>query len=91
MIFFTQFFFKNTSLTQPMFYFFFYYFTTQGTARPTRYRCLYDEANMSEDKKEHLTYYLCHMFSRCTRSVSYPAPTYYAHLAAARWKDLIYK
>jgi hypothetical protein len=27
-------------------------------------------------------YYLCHMFSQCTRSMSYPAPTYNAHLAA---------
>lgn len=33
---------------------------------------------------------MCHMFSRCTRAVSYPAPTYYAHLAAFRaraWWD----
>lgn len=29
---------------------------------------------------------LCHLFTRCNRSVSYPAPTYYAHLVAARGK-----
>ena len=29
------------------------------------------------------------MFTRCNRSVSYPAPTYYAHLAAARAKVYI--
>ncbi|KAH0569133.1 hypothetical protein KQX54_021841 [Cotesia glomerata] len=61
----------------------------QGTARPTKYRCLWDDNKMSEDDIETLTYYLCHMFSRCTRSVSYPAPTYYAHLAAFRARALI--
>ncbi|XP_011307692.1 protein argonaute-2 isoform X2 [Fopius arisanus] len=60
----------------------------QGTARPTKYRCLWDDNDMSEDSIEQLTYYLCHMFSRCTRSVSYPAPTYYAHLAAFRARSL---
>ena len=34
-----------------------------------------------------MTYYLCHLYARCERSVSYPAPTYYAHLAAARARD----
>jgi eukaryotic translation initiation factor 2C len=27
---------------------------------------------------------LCHLFTRCNRSVSYPAPTYYAHLVAGK-------
>ncbi|XP_031786529.1 protein argonaute-2 [Nasonia vitripennis] len=61
----------------------------QGTARPTKYRCLWDDSDMSEDEIENLTYFLCHMFSRCTRSVSYPTPTYYAHLAAFRARALI--
>lgn len=61
----------------------------QGTARPTKYKVLHDDANMSEDEIEELTYYLCHLFSRCNRSVSYPAPTYYAHLAAFRAKHYI--
>ncbi|KAK2585444.1 hypothetical protein KPH14_010107 [Odynerus spinipes] len=61
----------------------------QGTARPTKYKCICNECNMTEDEIEELTYYLCHMFSRCTRSVSYPAPTYYAHLAAFRARALI--
>ncbi|XP_014477471.1 PREDICTED: protein argonaute-2-like isoform X2 [Dinoponera quadriceps] len=56
----------------------------QGTARPTKYRCICNESNFSEDQLEELTYHLCHMYARCTRSVSYPAPTYYAHLAAYR-------
>ncbi|XP_021934924.1 protein argonaute-2-like isoform X2 [Zootermopsis nevadensis] len=57
----------------------------QGVSRPTKYRLLWnDDDDMTEDEIEEITYYLCHMFSRCTRSVSYPAPTYYAHLAAYR-------
>ncbi|XP_015438406.1 PREDICTED: protein argonaute-2 [Dufourea novaeangliae] len=62
----------------------------QGTARPTKYRCICNEIGMSEDEIEQLTYYLCHMFARCTRSVSYPTPTYYAHLAAFRARALIH-
>lgn len=58
----------------------------QGVAKPTKYRTLWDDADMSEDEIEQLTYFLCHLFTRCNRSVSYPAPTYYAHLAAARAK-----
>ncbi len=34
-----------------------------------------------------LTYFLCHIYARCERSVSYPAPTYYAHLAAFRARE----
>lgn len=58
----------------------------QGVAKPTKYVTLWDDNDMSNDQIEQLAYYLCHMFTRCTRSVSYPAPTYYAHLAAARGK-----
>ncbi|KAF5277711.1 hypothetical protein FQR65_LT03691 [Abscondita terminalis] len=58
----------------------------QGVARPTKYRKLWDDHDMQEDELEELTYHLCHLFTRCNRSVSYPAPTYYAHLAAARAK-----
>ncbi|KAJ8673622.1 hypothetical protein QAD02_004884 [Eretmocerus hayati] len=62
----------------------------QGTARPTKYTCLCNDKGMSEDEIEKLTYYLCHVYTRCARSVSYPAPTYYAHLAAFRGRALIY-
>jgi len=56
----------------------------QGTSRPTHYQVLWDDADMRADDLEQLTYYLCHLYSRCTRSVSYPSPTYYSHLAADR-------
>ena len=42
---------------------------------------------MSADQIQEMTYYLCHTYSRCERSVSYPAPTYYAHLAAFRARE----
>ncbi|KAL0103055.1 hypothetical protein PUN28_018391 [Cardiocondyla obscurior] len=61
----------------------------QGTARPTKYRCIINESNFTEDQLEQMTYYLCHIYARCARSVSYPAPTYYAHLAAYRGRAYI--
>ncbi len=59
----------------------------QGTTKPTYYVKLYDDNNLSADVEQALTYYLCHLYSRCERSVSYPAPTYNAHLAAFRARD----
>ena len=59
----------------------------QGTTRPTYYVKLYDDNDLSADAEQALTYYLCHLYSRCERSVSYPAPTYNAHLAAFRARD----
>lgn len=61
----------------------------QGVARPTKYCVLYDESNLNIDDLQALTYNLCHLFTRCNRAVSYPAPTYYAHLVAARGKVYI--
>uniref|UniRef100_A0A6M2DIC2 Putative germ-line stem cell division protein hiwi/piwi n=1 Tax=Xenopsylla cheopis TaxID=163159 RepID=A0A6M2DIC2_XENCH len=61
----------------------------QGVARPTKYKVLWDDNNLTEDQLQELTYFLCHMFSRCTRAVSYPTPTYYAHLAAYRGRIYI--
>jgi eukaryotic translation initiation factor 2C len=56
----------------------------QGTSRPTCYHLLSDDSDLSPDELQKITYYLCHLYARCERSVSYPAPTYYAHLAAFR-------
>ncbi|XP_058827785.1 protein argonaute-2 [Topomyia yanbarensis] len=61
----------------------------QGVAKPTKYCVLYDDENCNPDQLQALTYNLCHMFARCNRSVSYPAPTYYAHLAAYRGRVYI--
>jgi len=56
----------------------------QGTSRPCHYHVLWDDMKMTADDLEIMAYYLCHLYTRCTRSVSYPAPTYYSHLAADR-------
>ncbi|XP_064115910.1 protein argonaute-2-like [Macrobrachium nipponense] len=58
----------------------------QGTSKPTHYHCLWDDSDLNMDQLEELTYAMCHLYSRCTRSVSIPAPAYYAHLAAFRAK-----
>lgn len=61
----------------------------QGVAKPTKYVVLYDDSNCHPDSLQALTYNLCHLFARCNRAVSYPAPTYYAHLAAYRGRVYI--
>ncbi|KAG6450694.1 hypothetical protein O3G_MSEX006730 [Manduca sexta] len=62
----------------------------KGTARPTRYHAVCNDGKIPDDEVEHLTFYLCHLYSRCMRSVSYPTPTYYAHLACMRARSLTY-
>ena len=56
----------------------------QGTSRPSHYHVLWDDNAFSADDLQMLTYQLCHTYVRCTRSVSIPAPAYYAHLVAFR-------
>lgn len=61
----------------------------QGTSRPAHYYVVYDDTNFTSDELQKLSYYLCHTYARCTKSVSIPAPVYYAHLAAFRAKEHI--
>lgn len=61
----------------------------QGVAKPTKYCILQDDAGFSIDDLQAFTYEQCHMFTRCNRAVSYPAPTYYAHLSAYRGRVYI--
>ncbi|XP_076639540.1 protein argonaute-1 [Colletes latitarsis] len=56
----------------------------QGTSRPSHYHVLWDDNHFESDELQSLTYQLCHTYVRCTRSVSIPAPAYYAHLVAFR-------
>ncbi|KAK3860034.1 hypothetical protein Pcinc_033884 [Petrolisthes cinctipes] len=58
----------------------------QGTSRPTHYHVLWDDNELTMDQLETMTYAMCHLYSRCTRSVSIPTPAYYAHLVAFRAK-----
>ena len=59
-------------------------FSLQGTSRPSHYHVLWDDNHFDADELQQLTYQLCHTYVRCTRSVSIPAPAYYAHLVAFR-------
>ncbi|CAJ0909392.1 5960_t:CDS:10 [Entrophospora sp. SA101] len=67
----------------------------QGTSRPTHYRVLYNENNLRADQIQTLSYNLCYLYARCTRSVSLVPPVYYAHLVCnrarfhsrAQWSD----
>ncbi|EGW01092.1 Protein argonaute-4, partial [Cricetulus griseus] len=45
---------------------------------------LWDDNCFTADELQLLTYQLCHTYVRCTRSVSIPAPAYYARLVAFR-------
>ena len=56
----------------------------QGTSRPSHYHVLWDDNRFDADELQQLTFQLCHTYVRCTRSVSIPAPAYYAHLVAFR-------
>lgn len=56
----------------------------QGTSRPAHYHVLWDDNNFSADELQALSFMLCHLYVRCTRSVSIPAPAYYAHHVAFR-------
>ncbi|RLN64008.1 hypothetical protein BBJ29_005345 [Phytophthora kernoviae] len=63
----------------------------QGTSVPCHYTVLHDENHMSADDLQRLTYHLGYTFSRCTRSVSFATPAYYAHLAAGRARLFLYE
>jgi len=55
-----------------------------GTSRPAHYAVLYDDNRMSADALQSLSFTLCHVYARATRSVSIPAPVYYADIVCAR-------
>ncbi|KAJ7047297.1 argonaute-like protein [Mycena alexandri] len=58
-----------------------------GTSRPAHYSVLYDENNFSADALQSLSFALCHVYARSTRSVSIPAPVYYADIVCSRAKN----
>ncbi|THH18233.1 hypothetical protein EW146_g2726 [Bondarzewia mesenterica] len=57
-----------------------------GTSRPSHYNVLYDENNFTPDGLQSLSFALCHVYARSTRSVSIPAPVYYADIVCSRAK-----
>lgn len=46
--------------------------------KPAHYNVLLDENNFGPDALQIATHWLCYTFCRCTRSVSYCPPAYYA-------------
>ena len=76
----------DTSICHPTWYDFYLcsHAGIQGTSRPSHYTVLWDDNGFEADEIQMLTYQLCHTYVRCTRSVSIPAPAYYAHLVAFR-------
>ncbi|XP_077510221.1 uncharacterized protein LOC144121124 [Amblyomma americanum] len=81
----------DSVVTHPLDFDFFLcsHFGIQGTSRPAHYYVVWDDSKFSADDLQKLSFYLCHTYSRCARSVSIPAPVYYAHLAAFRAKHHI--
>ncbi|VDC01533.1 unnamed protein product [Peniophora sp. CBMAI 1063] len=58
-----------------------------GTSRPAHYNVLYNENDqLNVDGLQSITHALTHVFARATRSVSIPAPVYYADIVCARAK-----
>lgn len=58
-----------------------------GTSRPAHYSVLYDENRFNADAMQALSFALCHVYARSTRSVSIPAPVYYADIVCSRAKN----
>lgn len=76
----------NSIITHPL-EFDFYLCTNagiHGTSHPSRYQVLEDDNWFTADELQLLTYQLCHIYVRCTHSVSIPSTAYYAQLVAFR-------
>ncbi|KAG8703536.1 hypothetical protein FRC08_002787 [Ceratobasidium sp. 394] len=57
-----------------------------GTSRPAHYSVVHDDNNFTPDSLQKLTYQLCYVYARATRSVSIPPPVYYADIVCGRAK-----
>ncbi|KAI0646924.1 Piwi domain-containing protein [Trametes meyenii] len=55
-----------------------------GTSRPSHYVILANEPNLNPAQIQMLTFHLCHAYVPATRSVSVPAPVYYADRICGR-------
>ncbi|CCM05785.1 uncharacterized protein FIBRA_08018 [Fibroporia radiculosa] len=56
----------------------------QGTSRPSHYIVIENELGLTADIYQDLSFKLCHVYASATRSVSIPAPVYYADRVCAR-------
>jgi len=58
-----------------------------GTSRPAHYSVIYDDNGFSADAMQALSFALTHVYARATRSVSIPAPVYYADIVCSRSRN----
>ncbi|KAI4518653.1 Piwi-domain-containing protein [Schizophyllum commune Loenen D] len=58
----------------------------KGTSRSAHYTVSKRDNGFRPEALERFTYNLCHVYARATRSVSIPAPTYYADIVCSRAK-----
>ncbi|KAG8747556.1 hypothetical protein FRC10_000692 [Ceratobasidium sp. 414] len=56
----------------------------KGTSAPSHYTVLHDDKGYNADSLQNIAHSLCHIYARSTRSVSIPAPVYYADIISAR-------
>lgn len=56
----------------------------KGTARPTHYHVILNEANMSNDELQTILYEQVYQYARATTPVSIHPAIYYAHIASNR-------
>lgn len=76
-------------ITQPQGHFDDFYLLShsaiQGTSRPSHYTVLLNEVCPGQPQSlQDLSYALCHVYAKATRSVSIPAPVYYADRVCGR-------
>ncbi|KAK2801297.1 hypothetical protein FQN51_005397 [Onygenales sp. PD_10] len=62
----------------------------KGTSRPAHYVVLHDDNHLGADQLQALTYNLCYLFGRATRSVSIVPPAYYADILCERGRCYLY-
>ena len=56
----------------------------KGTPHPVHYHVLVNDANLGADELQRVTFDFCHMFGRCTKSVSLPSILQWADVAAEK-------
>lgn len=65
------------------------YHALQGTSKPSHYCLIHDEADLSNDQIQGMSYVLSYLSARCDKPISVPVPVNYAHLVAERASKLL--
>ncbi|UYV78147.1 hypothetical protein LAZ67_16000273 [Cordylochernes scorpioides] len=59
----------------------------QGTSKPSKYCLLRDDNKLSREELIKATHALCHLYARCSRSISIPVMVHHAHRWALKGED----